>query len=181
MTKANRFRVIRAASIAALLIGANPSGHSQLRSISPYSADRINPDGTYFVLRQPPSAAFGWASEWTQGTVQDNADKHAFFVWQFKDGTKAYAHQSDFIGDVGKTVDYLVKSESPNLESAKRDKIQPLTRANYPTRVELWLGEFNEQTGYRTETLIDSACFDSPGIEHNQTYHFSECRASPKP
>jgi hypothetical protein len=168
-------RYTRAVCIAALLITAAPSGFPQLRYISPYSEDRINTDQTFFVLKNPTTALFGWASEWTQLTVQNYEDNQAIFLWHFKDGTKAYSRYVEYdIGDAGKSTSYLLKSNSSDLEDASRKKIQPLTLSNYPVKIELWVGEVSS-TGYRLDTMMGESCLDAKSIELGRTYHFSDC------
>jgi hypothetical protein len=167
-------RTIRAFVIVVLLICANPPGFSQLRHISPYSGDRIHADQTYFVLKDANTAAFAWASEWTQGTAIDYSEKHPFFVWHFKDGSKAYSRFGIDFGDIGISLDYLLSKESGNLEDQKQNKIQPMTRTNYPVKVELWIGE--EQDGFKPETRVDAVCFDGQSIEYGRVYHFSDCK-----
>ena len=161
--------------LAAFLIGANPSGFSQLRNLSPYDNDRINPEHTFFVLKDASSASFGWACEWTHMTANAYPEKHGIFVWHFKDGSKAYSRHGEYIGDTGKLTAYQPKDESSNLEGIKHDKIQPMTRTNYPVKVELWVGEAEDNTDYKLEELVDRACFDAQSIEYGRTYHFSDC------
>jgi hypothetical protein len=168
------FRVMGKIGAAVLLVAINSLSFCQLRNISPYSADRINTDKTYFVLKDATTAGFGWASEWTQGTVQDFSEKHPFFVWHFKDGSKAYSRHDGYFGDLGQGLGYLLANESASLETATKDKIQPLTSINVPVRVELWLGE--DQAGLKPETHIDTACFEEEKIESGRVYHFSDCK-----
>jgi hypothetical protein len=174
LEKERMFRIIRAFVIVVLMIGANPPGFSQLRHISPYGQDRINADQTYFVLKDANTAGFAWAAEWTQGTALDYAEKHPFFVWYFKDGSKAYSRFGIDFGDVGISLDYLLYKESGNLEDPKQNKTQPMTRTNFPVKVELWIGE--EENGFKPETRVDAACFDAQSIEYGRVYHFSVCK-----
>jgi hypothetical protein len=167
-------RIIGGIGIALLLIGINPSSFCQLRNISPYSEDRINTDKTYFMLKDATTASFAWSSEWTQGTVQDFAEKHPLFVWHFKDGSKAYSLHGGYFGDLGQGVPYMLTNEAGNLESAKKDKIQPLTSTNFPVRVELWIGE--DQPDFKPETRVDAACFEGQKIESGRVYYFSDCK-----
>ena len=168
-------RYTRAVCIAALLMTAASSGYPQLRYLSPYSEDRINPDQTYFVLKNPTTALFGWSSEWTQMTVQNYEDSRAIFVWHFKDGTKAYSRHREYsIGDSGNVTSYLLKNESSDLEDVRGQKIQPLSLNNFPVKIELWVGEA-DSAGYRPGTLIGQSCLDSKSIELGRTYHFSDC------
>ena len=158
-----------------LLSIAGPPGFSQLRYPSPYSIDRINTDQTCFALKDQATASFRWASEWTQMTVQAYEENHAVFLWYFKDGTRAYSTQEEHIGDAGKVTSYLLAKESSNLESIQRNKIQPMTLTNFPVKVELWIGEAENQTAFKTGMLIGAACFNTPGIEYGRTYHFTDC------
>jgi hypothetical protein len=174
------FRIIRAFAIVMLLISANPSGFSQLRNISPYSADRIQPDKTYFVLKDSNTAAFAWASEWTQGTVVDYSEKSVFFMWHFKDGSKAYSRHKGYFDEVGISIDFLLTTESGNLEGPKQTRIQPMTLNNFPVKIELWIGAFDEQTGFKPETRVDAACFEGQSIEYGRIYHFSVCKDAGK-
>ena len=156
---------------------ASPTGFSQLRNISEYSQDRINTDKTYFVSHDTGAADFGWASEWTLYSSIDYAEKSAMFLWHFKDGSKAYALQAEDIGNAGQGMGYLIAGKSSNLEDVRRKPVQPMTRDNYPVKVELWIGEVGE-TGFLPEILIDTACFDPQVIEPNRTYYFSSCKPS---
>lgn len=174
-------RILLAASIAMLLNSASPSGMAQLRNLSPYDVDCINAEHTYFVSKDDKNAGFGWASEWTHMTVNANPEKQAIFVWHFKDGSKAYARQGENIGDAGQITGYLLTDEASSLEGVDHSKVQPLTSGNYPTKVELWIGEVQSQTAYKPEMLVDSACFDAQNVEHGRTYHVSACRSEAKP
>jgi hypothetical protein len=167
-------RLARVFWAAFLLNLAGPAGFSQLRYPSPYSVDQINADRTCFVLEDQATATFRWVSEWTQMTVQNYEEKDAIFVWHFKDGTKAFSTYPQKIGDSGSIVSYLVAGESPKLESAGREKIQPLTLANYPVKVELWIGEAGDAR-FEPGTLIDAACSNARSIEYRRTYHFVSC------
>jgi hypothetical protein len=169
------------ATLLILLMGSlSPFASSQLRNLSEFSQDRINNEQTYFVLRDTGEADFAWASEWTHVTAYANDDKFAILVWHFKDGTKAYSQQGVGIGDLGKNSGYLLTDKSRNLEDIHRKKIQPLTRDNYPLRIELWIGGIDDSTGYSPEALGDAACFKASNIEYNISYHFSSCRAAEK-
>jgi hypothetical protein len=44
--------------------------------------------------------------------------------------------------------------------------------------VELHIGEAGEQTGYKPELLVDTACLDAQSIEAGKTYYFSACPAA---
>jgi hypothetical protein len=168
------------ASLISLLIVMSSSSVSQLRNISEYSQDRINTDLTCFVLHDTVAAEFVWASEWTHMTVNANESKSAIFVWHFKDGSKAYSQQGEGIDAIGKSSGFLLTNKAANLEDIQRRKIQPLTRNNYPVKVELWIGEIEDSTGYKPEAMGDEACFNSQGIEYNTLYYFSNCRPDSK-
>ena len=164
------------AFLSVLLSAANPYAFSQLRNLSEYSQDCIHSDKTYFVLHDTGIADFGWASQWTHTTANAYPDKAAMFLWKFKDGSKAYARQGDRIGDLGQATGYLVADHAATLEDVHRKEIQPMTIANYPVEVELWIGEIGDSTGFSPEMLADKACFDAPRIEFNRTYRSSECK-----
>jgi hypothetical protein len=166
---------MKTAFLALLLNATSPAGFPQLRRISEYSQDRINTDQTYFVLSDTGAAVFGWASEWTIYTSMDHSEKSAMFLWHFKDGSKGYAQQAEDIGETGKTLGYLITGKSSNLENVRRKPIQPMTRSNYPVKVELWIGEVGE-AGFSPEILIDTACVHQQSIEPNRTYYFSDCK-----
>lgn len=168
-------RMIRSTFFLVLLSVLTASGFSQLRNLSQYTRDRIIPDRTYFVLHDNGSAEFVWASEWTHMTANAYDGKSAIFVWHFKDGSKAYSQQGIGIGEIGKSMGYLVTDKSANLEDIHRKKIQPLTLNNYPVKVELWVGQVGDSEGYSLEFLGDDACVQAPSIEQNITYRFSEC------
>jgi hypothetical protein len=164
----------RVTLLAFILIAASPAGFSQLRKESEYSQDRVNTDHTYFVLHDTGAADFGWASEWTMYSSIDYAEKPALFIWYFKDGSKAYSQQMEDMGRAGQDLGYLVTSKSSNLEDIHRKPIQPMTRSNYPEKLELWIGEAGD-TGFSPKILIDAACFHAQSIEANRTYFFSSC------
>jgi hypothetical protein len=172
--------LLRTAFLLSFLIGIFPSAFSQLRNLSEYTQDCINKDKTYFTLNDKGAAEFGWASEWTHVTANAEEGKAAIFIWHFKDGSKAYSLQAEDIGDIGKNAGYLLSMKSANLEDSHRKKIQPLTRDNYPVKVELWIGEINDSAGFSPETLGDAVCFVAPSIEFNRSYHFSDCPAAEK-
>jgi hypothetical protein len=169
-------RLMRAASFAFLLNVAIPSGFPQLRNLSEYSQDRINTDKTYFMLQEKDAADFVWASEWSHVTANAYPEKMAMFLWHFKDGSKAYSQQGDLIGDLGQMTGYLLTNQSANLEDVRRKKIQPLSRSNYPVKLELWIGVVENSTGFTQEMLVDAACFDANSIEYNRPYHFANCK-----
>ena len=171
-------RLIVIVLVFAFLGSAGPSGFSQLRNLSPYLQDRINAEHTFFILKDDAgSASFGWAFEWTHLSVNAYADKQAIFVWHFKDGTKTYSLLGETIGEAGMVTSYLVTSESQNLEDARRQKKQPMTRSNYPVKIEFCIGEVGTDGIYKPEMLVDAACFDGSGIEYGHTYHFAECKS----
>lgn len=170
----------RASFLLFLMAAMCSSGFAQLRNLSEYLQDCINADKTYFILRDTGTPEFGWASEWTHVTANAIEGKAAIFVWHFKDGSKAYSLQAEDIGDIGKNAGYLLASKSSNLEDVHRKKIQPLTRNNFPVKVELWIGKIENATGYILESLGHAACFNESTIENNRTYHFSECPAAEK-
>jgi hypothetical protein len=162
--------------IAFLLIVAVPSGFSQLRNNSDYWQDRINTDKTYFILHDTGAAEFAWVSEWTYATVQSNEEKAAMFLWRFKDGSTAYSQLAERIDDMGKSTGFLRTGRSSNLEDIHRKHIQPLSRSNYPIKLELWIGEINDSTGFSPESLGEAVCLDAQSIEPNHKYQFSPCQ-----
>jgi len=165
------------AFMAVLWSAASPSGFSQLRNLSDYTEDRIQISQTSFVLHDKDIAEFQWASEWTHTTAYAYPDKTAIYLWKFKDGSKAYSHQGDFlIGDLGKATGYLITGQSANLEDVHGKKIQPMTVANYPVEFELWIGEIDDSTGYAPEMLLDRVCFEPQSIQLNSPQHFSRCK-----
>ena len=168
--------LIGIACLALYLNAASPQGFSQLRNLSPYELDRINRDKTYFQLQEKDLADFGWASEWTHTTAYAYPEKAAMLVWHFKDGSKAYTRQGDLLGDAGQATGYLLCDQATNLEDAHHKKIQPMNKANYPVKVELWIGEIGDSDGFSPETLVDTACFNAQNIEYSRRYHFSDCQ-----
>ncbi|HTY62414.1 MAG TPA: hypothetical protein VMG30_09175 [Acidobacteriota bacterium] len=165
------------ALMAVLLSGASPSGFSQLRNLSEYSQDCIVPDKTYFVLHDAGAADFGWTSQWTHTTANAYPDKKAMYIWKFKDGLKAYSQQADFIvGDLGQATGYVATGQSTTLEDVHRKKLQPITAANYPVEVELWIGEIDDSAGYAPENLLDRVCFNAQSIRPNEANRFSRCK-----
>lgn len=157
-----------------------PSAFSQLRTNSDYSYDRINPEKTYFILHDTGAAEFAWASEWTYSAVDSNSEKAAMFIWHFKDGSKAYSLQTDLLDNMGKNRSFLITSRSSSLEDIHRKQIQPLTRDNYPTKVELWIGGIKDSTGYSPEFLGEALCLSAQSIESNRQYFFSSCDSEGK-
>jgi hypothetical protein len=170
----------RAGLFILLLGGLSSFAVSQLRNLSEFTQDRINTAQTYFVLHDNGDAEFVWASEWTHTTANANDGKAAIIIWYFKDGSKAYSQQGEGIGEIGKNSGYSLTNKSSSLEDIHRKKLQPLTRMNYPVKVELWIGEMGDSTGYSPEMLGDEACFQAAGIEYNTSYRFSTCRAGEK-
>jgi hypothetical protein len=168
-------RYLTRSSILSFLLLISESGYSQLRNNSEYSQDRINTDKTYFILQDTGATEFGWASEWTNASADLYSDKSAMFLWHFKDGSKFYALQEQEIGEIGKNSGYLLARKASNLEDIHRKNIQPLTRDNYPVKVELWIGKIGDSSGYSPEILGAAVCLNSPGIEFNRPYHFSSC------
>ena len=163
------------ALVAFWFMVAGPAAFPQLRNASEYSQDRINTDGTYFVLRDEGAAEFGWASEWTMYSSMDYSEKCAMLVWHFREGSKGYAMQAEDIGETGRGIGYFISGKSSDLQDANRRPIQPMTRSNHPVKVELWIGEMAE-TGFSPKLLVDTACFDAKAIEPNRVYHFSPCK-----
>jgi hypothetical protein len=157
-----------------LILLINPSGFSQLRNNSEYLQDRINTDKTYFVLHDTGAAEFGWASEWTNASADLYSDKSAMFLWHFKDGSTSYSIQEQEIGEIGKNSGFLLARKSPGLEDIHRKSVQPLTRGNYPVKVELWIGKV-DPTGFFPEILGAALCLNTPAIEYNRPYNFSNC------
>lgn len=169
------FPLRKAAILFVLLIAALPLAYSQLRNHSPYDQDRINPEQTGFILHDNGTIDFLWASEWTEMTAQSHTDEVAILVWHFKDGTKAYSRQGELVADFGKSTAYLLAQKASTLEDANGKKIQPLTKTNYPIKVELWIGTVTEAKNYSPKSIVDYLCFSSADIELNRTYHFSDC------
>jgi hypothetical protein len=170
-------RYLTVALVVACMTGiAIPSGFSQLWNNSEYFRDRINTENTYFILHGTGEAEFGWASEWTNDTVMSNQNRSAMFLWHFKDGTVAYSLQEQYIGDIGKNSGFLLTAKSSNLEDPHRNRIQPLTQDNYPVKVELWIGNVDDSTGFAPEFLGEAVCLDAQSIEPDHQYFFSGCQ-----
>jgi hypothetical protein len=170
-------RFMGAALLVFLMNAMNPSGFSQLRNNSEYLQDGINTDKTYFVLQDTGAAEFGWASEWTNASVDLYSDKSAMFLWHFKDGSKSYSLQELEIGEIGRNSGFLLARKASNLEDIRRKNIQPLTRNNYPVKVELWIGKVGDSTGFSPEILGAAVCLNAQAqsIEYNRPYRFSSC------
>ena len=151
------------------------SAHAQLRNFSEYNRDRINTDQTCFVLHQNGTAEYTWVSEWTHATAYAADGKSAILVWNFKDGSKAYSEQGQGIGEFGKTTGYLISDTSGSLEDIHGNRIQPLSPDNYPVKIELWIGEIDDATGYKPEAKGDEACFQSTALAYDNSYYFSDC------
>jgi hypothetical protein len=167
--------IIRMALLMVLLTVFCPPGFSQLRNHSPYFHDRINTDQTYFVIHDTNAADFAWASEWTEESAMNYSEASAIFVWHFKDGAKGYAQQGEHIGDFGMVTSYLLTDKASSLIDIHRNKIQPLTRTNYPVKVELWIGEAEKKADLKLNLLIDTVCLEAQNIENNRTYNFVNC------
>jgi hypothetical protein len=163
-------------SLVFLLNITPPPGFSQLWNISDYLHDRINTEETYFILHDTGEAEFAWASEWTNDTVQNNENRSAMFLWHFKDGTIAYSLQQQFIGDIGKNAGFLVTAQSQHLEDIHRNQIQPLSRNNYPVKVELWIGNVGHSNGFSPEFMGEAVCLNVQSIEPDRKYLFSGCQ-----
>jgi hypothetical protein len=169
-------KIIGMACLALCLHASGMPGFPQLRNLSEYSQDCINKEKTYFLLREKDDADYGWASEWTHTTANAHPEKAAMFLWHFKDGSKAYTRQGDLLGDAGQATGYLLCDQSANLQDAKRKKIQPMSKINYPVKVELWIGEVGDSEGFSPESLVDEACFNAQNIEYNHRYSFADCQ-----
>jgi hypothetical protein len=166
---------IKTVSLIFLMNCTIPFANGQLRNFSEYDWDRINTEQTHFVLHDTGEAEYIWVSEWNHRTAYAADGKSAIVVWHFKDGTKAYSQQGEGIGEFGKTTGYLISDEASHLEDNHRNRIQPLSLDNYPVKIELWIGEIEDSTGYNPEAKGDEACFMETAIEYNISYHFSSC------
>ena len=167
--------LVRTVLLLSLLHTAAPYALSQLRNASPYVQDRINIENTWFVLYEANEAEFGWASEWTQSTARTQAEKTALFKWHFKDGSAAYTRQGQYIGDIGMFLAYLLTDKSESLKDIHGGPVQPMTLANYPVKIELWMGTAGEHEDFKPEILIDSLCFNEEKIEYGYAYYFYDC------
>jgi len=165
----------RAVFLILLISGPILYASAQLRNMSQYSRDRINTEQTGFVLHNTGEAEYVWVSEWTHMTAYAAADKAAILVWHFKDGTKAYSQQGEGVGEFGKTTGYLITDKAAELEDVHRRKIQPLSRGNFPVKIELWIGEIDGSTGYLLQEKGDEACFEADAVEYDTPYHFTSC------
>ncbi|MEJ2111923.1 MAG: hypothetical protein P8Z37_18835 [Acidobacteriota bacterium] len=154
-----------------------PSAKAQLRTFSEYDQDRINTERTCFVLHDNGEAEYIWVSEWNHRTAYAADGKSAIVIWHFKDGTTAYSQQGEGVGEFGKTTGYLISDTARTLEDAYRNHIQPLSLDNYPVKIELWIGDIEDATGYDPEVKGDEACLIESNIEYNVPYHFSSCPA----
>jgi hypothetical protein len=168
-------RLIKIFLVVLLFNAVASSGFSQLRMPSPYSYDLINLDATRFVLNEGNTADFEWASEWTQDSARAYDRSTAIFLWHFKDGTKAYARQGEYIGDFGMLRDYLATDSASVLKDVEGNTVQPMTLKNYPVKLELWIGTVDDKAGFTTKTLLDAVCFKPDAIEYGHEYHFGEC------
>lgn len=169
-------RPIRVVFLALVLYAVPLPCFAQLWNASEYLYDRINIEQTYFVIHDSGVAEFGWASEWSNDTVRIYQDRSAIFLWHFKNGMVAYSLQEQFLGDIGKNKGFLLAVKSENLEDIHRKQIQPLTRENYPVRVELWIGDLEDSSGYSPELLGETVCLDAQNIELNRKYYFYSCQ-----
>jgi hypothetical protein len=169
-------QLCKTAFLVVFLAAFNYPGVAQLRYSSDYSVDRINTEQTSFTLHNSGSAEYRCASEWTTMTIQTNLTKTAVFVWHFKNGTKAFARQVEYVGDIGAQTEFLMINPFTELEDKRGKKIQPMTRDSFPVKVEVWIGEFSDSDGYSPESLIDKACFDSQTIEYDRVYQSINCR-----
>ena len=161
--------------VAFLVHAAVIAGFSQLRNVSEFSQDRINTEKTYFMLHDTGAAEFAWASEWTYATVDGNEEKAAMFLWRFKDGSTAYSKAAECIGDMGKSTGFLLTGQSTDLEDIHRKHVQPLSRNNFPVKIELWIGKISDSSGYSPESLGEALCLGARSIEPNRKYQFSAC------
>jgi hypothetical protein len=161
--------------IMVVLCSATVSVHAQLRMHSPYDYDRINTTGTWFLLHETGKAEFTWASEWTQQTAYAFSDLSAIFVWHFKEGMKAYSRQGEFVGDFGRLTRYDLKQNQSELVDMNHHEIQPMNRNNFPVKLELWIGEVSETSGFDPQMLVHQVCFDASGIEYGRQYQFNDC------
>ena len=168
-------RFVAKISLALWLWFACSSGFAQLRYNSDFSVDRINTEQTSFTLHDSGAAEYSCASEGTWLSVQTNLTMTVLFVWHFKDGTKGFARQVEYVGDIGVLTEFLMIKSFSDLEDKQNKKIQPMTRENYPVRVEVWIGEYGEAAGYVPEIMIDQACFDAQPVDFNRPYPFKNC------
>ena len=53
--------------------------------------------------------------------------------------------------------------------------VQPMTLANYPVKIELWVGTAEDQKDFKPEILVDSLCFNEEKIEYGYAYYFYDC------
>ena len=162
------------------LFAAAPAGMPQLRNLSIYGQDCINTDQTFFVLRDTGAAEFSWATEWTHLTANNFPEKTAMLVWHFKSGSKAYSRVIDQLGDAGGSTGYFLAGKSADLKDAQGKTIQPMTRDNYPVKIELCVGDFVESKGFTPEVLIDTACLETQKIDVNHPYYFTQCESATK-
>lgn len=167
----------KAACFLLLASGMMIHAHAQLRNFSEYNRDRINTDKTYFVLHDTGDAEYAWASEWTHTTAYAADGKSAVLVWYFKEGQKAYSQQGKGIGEFGKTTGYLISDTSGDLQDILGNRIQPMSMDNYPVKIELWIGDIEDATGYRLEAKGDEVCFQAPAITYNDPHYFADCES----
>jgi hypothetical protein len=169
-------RLFSRSVLCSILFAVCSTGLAQLRNLSQFDSDCINRKGTYFILKDSGDVEFGWTSEWTHVTSNTNDGKSAIFAWHFKDGSKAYSLQAENIGEIGMNTSYFLSAKASSLEDVHRKKIQPLTKTNFPIKVELWIGTIDKESGYAVELLGDAACFNETKIEPNRSYQFSACQ-----
>lgn len=160
------------------LFCAVTSGMTQLRNLSNYGQDCINTDQTYFLLQDNGAAEFAWASEWTHLTANNFPEKMVILTWHFKDGSKAYSRVLETLGEAGGSTGYFLAGKSKDLQDINGKTVQPLTRENYPVKLELCVGDFIESKGFVPDTLIDTACLETNKIDFNQPYHFAPCKTN---
>jgi hypothetical protein len=165
---------IRVGLLLFFFLSAGVSGISQLRNLSNYGQDCINIEKTYFVLNDTGSAEFVWASEWTHISANNFPEKTAMLVWNFKNGSKAYSRVIEQLGDAGGSTGYFLSGKSSTLEDGQGKSIQPMTRDNYPVKIELCLGEM-ENSKFMPDTLVDVVCLESAKIDYGHQYYFTHC------
>ncbi len=159
---------------------AVPAGMPQLRNLSNYGQDCINVDQTYFALHDSGAAEFVWASEWTHLSANNFPEKMVMLIWHFRDGSKAYSRVIDQLGDAGGSTGYYLAGKATSLKDAHDKTIQPMTRENYPVKIELFVGDYTESKGYVPETLVDNACLVAQKIDINHQYFFTPCESAEK-
>jgi hypothetical protein len=154
---------------------------TQLRNLSNYGQDCINTDQTYFILQDTGVAEYVWASEWTHLTANNFPESMVMLIWHFKDGSKAYSQVIEQLGEAGGIAGYLLSGKSTDLKDVQGKSIQPMTRENYPVKIELCVGDFIESKGFKPDTLIDTACLNAQKIDVNHRYYFTQCESIAQP